>query len=444
MKLKLAAKKITSSDLVKPNSFNLKNNTFTTFIKKTNVLTKKFIYTHFVQNIENVYEYFDVSNVVVKAMVIDNMGNLYIGGDFNKIGNVTCNRVAKWNGKQWESLGDGLNGQVLSLAVDNHNNLWVGGSFDGTYNNLLESKSVIMWNDHHKSWHSVDGGVNSNVARIQKLSNGNIVIAGDFTSTVTSLTHLEKIGYWNGLNWVNLGEDFLIDKNIYALAVDQHDNLYIGGYNNLSASVYNWTSKTWSTLVNSNLDELNQIINTIIVNPVTNNPIFGGIIENFGTVTNVFNVVEYNINTNTWVPFTNSNGYGLDSQCYVLFYDKINKQVLAGGSFKNLTNGIDSELVLNNVAIWNGHSWNNMGDGINGNNVESFEITSKNELFIGGNIFGSKNVWASGLIIYTNNYINLFYKKKLLYILTNFEKQITISINACLPYIFNGQIGSII
>ena len=435
MKLKLDIKKITAKDIKNYNKFNINNNTFTTFVKKTNLLNNTFIYTNFSQNIENITRY-DFSNVSVKAMVIDNIGRLYVGGDFNKIGNLTCNRIAMWDGKKWNSLGDGLNGQVISLGIDGNNNLFVGGSFGGTYDNLIKSNSIIMWNSYNKKWVSLDGGVNGNVASINTLSNGNIVIAGSFTSSINSSTYLEKIAYWKDCNWINLGGDFLIDKNIYASTIDKFDNIYIGGYNDLPVSIYIWTTKQWNKLISKDSNELTQIVNTIIINPTNSNPIFGGIIENFGTVTNVFNVVEFDIILNQWIGLTNSDGFGLNSQCYKLFYDKINKQILAGGGFNCLSNGIDDGLVLNNVAKWNGYRWENLGVGINGNNVESFEITSNNELFIGGNIIGSENIWANGIVIYTNNYINLFYKHNLLYTLTNFKKSITISINKCLSYIF--------
>ncbi len=91
------------------------------------------------------------------------------------------------------------------------------------------------------------------------------------------------------------------------------------------------------------------------------------------------------------------------------------------------------------MAKWNGSEWKNIGFGINGNYVESFQVNNGGEIFIGGNIFGSQNVWANGLVIYTNDYINLFFKDKLLYTLTNFNKSITISVNKCLSYIFNKQ-----
>ena len=108
-------------------------------------------------------------------------------------------------------------------------------------------------------------------------------------------------------------------------------------------------------------------------------------------------------------------------------------------SFSKLTNGITDGLLLNHVAKWNGVEWENIGFGINGNYVESFEVNKRGEIFIGGPIFGSQNVWANGLIIYTNDYINLFFKDKLLYTLTNFNKTITISVNKCVSYIYNKQ-----
>ena len=435
MKLKLGIKKINNDDLT-DNKYDVENNTFTTFIKNTTSFNKKFIYTSFQQNIFNVGDN-EFNNISVKAMVIDNVGRLYIGGDFNKIGNLTCNHVAMWDGKKWNSLGDGLNGQVTSMCVDKNNNLFVGGSFSGTYYDLVKSNCIIVWNSHNKKWIELDGGVNDIVASIKKLSNGNVVIAGSFTSSINSLTYLEKIAYWNGTNWINLGDDFLINKNIYAMSIDFNNNIYIGGFNELPASVYDWVNSQWKILIDNDSNKLTQIINTIIINPLTSNPIFGGIIGNFGSVSNVFNVIEFNISTNEWIPLTNSDGYGLDSQCYTLFYDNINKQILAGGGFKYLTNGSNNGTMLNNVARWNGIKWENLGLGLNANNVESFEINSNGELFIGGSILGSFDVWTNGIIIYTNNYIDLFFKDKFIYTLTNFKKSITVSINKCNVYIFD-------
>jgi len=42
MKLELDIKKITNSDISKSGKFNILNNTFTTFVKKTNQLNEKY------------------------------------------------------------------------------------------------------------------------------------------------------------------------------------------------------------------------------------------------------------------------------------------------------------------------------------------------------------------------------------------------------------------
>ena len=49
----------------------------------------------------------------VGAAVVDESGNLYIGGDFTLAGNVLANRIAKWNGSSWAPLGSGMKQQCV-------------------------------------------------------------------------------------------------------------------------------------------------------------------------------------------------------------------------------------------------------------------------------------------------------------------------------------------
>src|SRR5207237_1449106 len=44
----------------------------------------------------------------VWTAVVDGTGNIYIGGSFSIADNVVANRVAKWNGSTWSSLGSGM------------------------------------------------------------------------------------------------------------------------------------------------------------------------------------------------------------------------------------------------------------------------------------------------------------------------------------------------
>jgi len=45
-------------------------------------------------------------------------GKLIAGGWFTHIGGTPANRIAAWDGQQWQSLGSGMDGVVVtSLAV---------------------------------------------------------------------------------------------------------------------------------------------------------------------------------------------------------------------------------------------------------------------------------------------------------------------------------------
>src|SRR5438876_933356 len=54
--------------------------------------------------------------------------NLYAGGNFTQAGFATARNIAKWNGRSWSALGQGVDDTVEALAVSG-TNLYVGGDF---------------------------------------------------------------------------------------------------------------------------------------------------------------------------------------------------------------------------------------------------------------------------------------------------------------------------
>src|SRR5258708_4753594 len=70
----------------------------------------------------------------VSAAAVDGSGNVYIGGGFTVVGDVTANNIAKWNGSSWTALGSGMGGgspygpYVSALAVSG-SNVYAGGLF---------------------------------------------------------------------------------------------------------------------------------------------------------------------------------------------------------------------------------------------------------------------------------------------------------------------------
>ncbi len=56
--------------------------------------------------------------------------DIYVGGWFTQVDGVSANRIARWDGNEWTSLGSGVNGIVWSLSpLVSSNQLYVGGGF---------------------------------------------------------------------------------------------------------------------------------------------------------------------------------------------------------------------------------------------------------------------------------------------------------------------------
>lgn len=63
-------------------------------------------------------------------------GELYVGGVFTEAGGVPANKIAKWNGEKWCSLGSSINTSVTSFGTLN-GMLYIGGGF-----NMIDEDSI--------------------------------------------------------------------------------------------------------------------------------------------------------------------------------------------------------------------------------------------------------------------------------------------------------------
>lgn len=126
------------------------------------------------------------TNFEVFALATLANGDLVAGGNFTTAGGVVVNKIARWNGGFWSSLGTGVAGS--------------SGPF---------------------------------VHAIAQLSNGDIVAAGQFTSA--GGVAAKNVARWNGSSWAPLGEGLVGQfgtgvRQVFALAVLQNGDLVAGGY----------------------------------------------------------------------------------------------------------------------------------------------------------------------------------------------------------------------
>ncbi|MCC6824116.1 MAG: hypothetical protein IT172_00005, partial [Acidobacteria bacterium] len=95
------------------------------------------------------------ANNNVYAVAVDAAGNLYAAGAFTAIGNVTANRIAKWNGSSWTALGTGMNSSVAAIAVSG-TDVYAGGGF--TTAGGVGANYIAKWNG--SSWSALGSGMN--------------------------------------------------------------------------------------------------------------------------------------------------------------------------------------------------------------------------------------------------------------------------------------------
>lgn len=140
----------------------------------------------------------------VGALVVDPQGGLVVGGSFTRAGAVPAPNVARWDGKAWQALGDGLAGTVSALAIGPDAALWAGGSF-----------GVARWDGNR--WAAVGTGA-ADIGQVSSLA---------FSPSGDLIAGAYGVYRWTGRDWASL--NLPLDASIHALVFDSFGNLYVSG-----------------------------------------------------------------------------------------------------------------------------------------------------------------------------------------------------------------------
>ena len=188
----------------------------------------------------------------IRALAVDGQGNLYVGGAFSAIGNLSANRLARWDGSAWHILGgdsgdkgNGVDGIVYALAVDSSDNLYVGGDFQNAFADstgaAISANRVVRWNG--STWTplgadsgAVGNGVNAAVLALAVDGADGIYVGGQFTSAYNAggdTISANHVARWFDSGWFALGADSGATGNgvnnfVYALAMSGGE-LFVGG-----------------------------------------------------------------------------------------------------------------------------------------------------------------------------------------------------------------------
>ncbi|GEM_PF-743030 len=309
-------------------------------------------------------DYFALSTGVsgaVNAIVFDNSGNLYAGGDFTQAGGVTVNRVAKWNGSNWSSLGTGINSSVTSLAVDKNSNLYAGGWF--TQAGGIATNYVAKWNG--TTWSALGTGMPAYVNALVVDSAGNLYAGGGNSTT-------GFVAKWNGSTWTTIGNT---NVRVYSLAFDNSGNLYAGGSflqmgGNTVSYIAKWNGSTWSAVGNG----INNQVMTLKTDK--NGTLYAGGAFTQASGTAASYVAKWD--GSAWRALDT----GMNNRVTSLTVSSGNV-LYAGGQFTQA-----SGQTVNYLTKWDGSAWKAISSGTNigaSASVYALAFNGQDHLYLGGN-----------------------------------------------------------
>jgi hypothetical protein len=373
----------------------------------------------------------DGTNGKVSAIAADASGNIYVGGEFNLIGEMPANFVAKWDGSKWSALisSDGINGVydfVNAIAVDGNNNVYVGGSFTLLGDGLTPAKYIAKWNG--RNWSALTSGTIKGLDGFVKavaIDGNKVYVGGGFSalSDATPANHIAKwdisSGTWSALtntdNTING-----VNSCVNAIAVDGCHSVYVGGcFTKLSDGtaanyVAKWSGGTWSSLTCT--DGTISIIvvgNTVYALATEGNNIYIGgnftsLSRSDGNTVAVNNIAKWDTISSTWSALTCSEGNtGVSNP--VNSISITNGNVYIGGDFKLLGNGTTT---VNYIAKWSisSGSWSALTstDGITA--IEDGGISAVcatgTKVYVGGgpfSVLGGGNYEANNIALWNDN-----------------------------------------
>jgi hypothetical protein len=189
------------------------------------------------------------NNTYGYTLVIYN-NELYVGGQFEKAGNINTINIAKWDGTEWFPVGNMQGGSVRELMVYKQK-MYAGGFFDGV--NGIVTGHIASYDGNN--WNPV-GSSNvlelgtTGVVRHMVVYKDLLYISGNFSTNEDDFSELIT---WDGSNFNDFGTAFSLHSNIINELAVINNNLYIGGsFINVVGSEANnilqWNGESWGIM----------------------------------------------------------------------------------------------------------------------------------------------------------------------------------------------------
>ncbi|MEZ4733990.1 MAG: hypothetical protein R3E79_43410 [Caldilineaceae bacterium] len=336
----------------------------------------------------------------VTAMAVAPDGMVYVGGDFTKAGGVAAQHIARWDGRRWQALGEGVDGDIYAIAVAG-DALYVAGRFSVAGG--VTANSIGYWDG--AAWSTVGDGTgplddyfgSPQPGRIYAMliSGNKLYVGGDFVSI--DGVSANNVAQWDGNAWSALGQgmgeldwddQFVPEARVYALATDGA-TLYAGGDFLLADgatanSVAQWNGNTWSalgggvTLTDGNGEPQKGMVKALTLH---HGALYvGGWFDKVGgKAANHIALWQ----GNAWSALgdgVRAEEYASDAQVNALAFS--GNTLYVGGRFVGAGNQ-----TIDLVAQWQDNSWSEVGSGVSNDGYDDVSVLSAGvagDLYVGG------------------------------------------------------------
>jgi len=310
----------------------------------------------------------DGFNFEVRELYVDNNSNtMYAGGGFWMSGSTPVQYIAEWTGSDWAALPSFQNSSSVLTMINFDNELYVGGF------SITNEASLKRWDG--TDWETVGNGTNGIVHDIEVFE-GELYVAGSYSMAGNIVTN--GVSKWDGSNWhsldfpnYELGQNFV---TVNAIAF-YNGELYIGGgfrdETGDRVNIAKYDGQNWQTVGEGLVGQFAAVFDLTVY-------------DNELYVSGRFNRAEGNPENgivrwdgNNWIDL--GGGVYNDGDEFGGVYDLeiIDGKLIVGGSFNRAGN-----IRANSIASWDGETWCTFtNEYINGVNT----IAEYNgELYIGG------------------------------------------------------------
>ncbi len=360
------------------------------------------------------------TNENVLAIAVGENGEVYAGGRFTKAGGNDAQHIARWDGRSWQALGEGVNGDVHAIAVDG-TDVYVAGDFNVAGG--INAVGIARWDG--AAWSNVGDGTGPVDNRYGTLETGyiytllvgdGVLYAGGNFAKIDGID-ANNVAQWDGTTWSALGggmgdldwdgTTFIPEGIVYALAMD-NGLLYAAGEFLLADeqevnSIAQWDGTSWSglnggvTLEDGNNTPQKGTIRALAVN---NGAVYaGGWFSKAGGKAANHVAVWQDDAWGTLGVGVRAEEFPSYPQIYGLAFS--GNTLYAGGRFAGAGNqNIDL------LAKWENNGWSEVGTGVSSDGYDEILVLTAglaDDLYVGGSsrIIGDQRVdniahWQNG------------------------------------------------